>query len=221
MAAKAKDIDWDRMESEWRSGIVSVSTLSREYGVSRTSLEKHWNKLGVPRDLTAKVKAKTDAIVMGASVERGKGATMGASNKAVTEREIIEVNANIQATIQLRQRGRIQKHQDLGEKLLAELEAQTAGLEDFENLAELMKSDAGFDKLNELYKKVIATPQRIDSFKKLSESLKTLVGLERQAFGMADNSNGDADKKSESFSTMTIDDIRREREAINARRTVR
>ena len=64
-----------------------------------------------------------------------------------------------------------------------------------------MKSDDGFDKLNELYKKVIATPSRIDSFKKLSESLKTLTGLERQAFGMADNSNGDADKDG-SFESM-------------------
>jgi len=138
------------------------------------------------------------------------------NKKLFTEKEIIEVNANIQATIQLRQRGRIQKHQDLGEKLLAELEAQTAGLEDFENLAELMKSDAGFDKLNELYKKVIATPQRIDSFKKLSESLKTLVGLERQAFGMADNSNGDANNKNDD-GISTIAELRREREEIERR----
>lgn len=212
MAAKPKDIDWDRMESEWRAGIVSVSTLSREYGVSRTSLEKHWNKLGVPRDLTAKVKAKTDAIVMGASVELDKGANKGATNKAVTEKQIIEANANIQATIQLRQRGRIQKHQDLGEKLLKELELQTTGIEDFERLAELMKSDDGFDKLNELYKKVIATPSRIDSFKKLSESLKTLTGLERQAFGMSDNANGDApaqqrDKPSTEFVRSIIADV--------------
>lgn len=61
MAAKPKDIDWDGMESDWRAGIVSLSVLSREYEVSRAAIEKHWDKLGVPRDLNAKIKAKADS----------------------------------------------------------------------------------------------------------------------------------------------------------------
>jgi len=48
----------------------------------------------------------------------------------------------------------------------------------------LMRSedDKGVDKLNDLYRKVIATPQRIDSLKKLAETLKHLIYLEREAF---------------------------------------
>jgi hypothetical protein len=189
--AEERIIDWESIEREYRAGIKTLREIAADFGITHGAINKRSIKCGWARDLTAKIQAKADLLVSRSEVSKSVS-----KNDLVTEREIIEANANIQATIQLRQRGRIQKHQDLGEKLLAELEAQTAGLEDFENLAELMKSDAGVDKLNEIYKKVIGTPGRIDSFKKLSESLKTLVGLERQAFGMADNSNGDANSES-------------------------
>lgn len=194
--AEKRVIDWESIEREYSAGIKTDREIGREFLVSHVSIGKRAAKYGWTKDLSAKIKAKAESIVTKSEVTNRR-----TTESLVTEKQIIEANANIQATIQLRQRGRIQKHQDLGEKLLKELEAQTTGVEDFERLAELMKSDDGFDKLNELYKKVIATPSRIDSFKKLSESLKTLTGLERQAFGMADNGNGEANAiKTERFS---------------------
>lgn len=57
MAAKPKNINWDEMYPEWCAGIVSLSDLSKKYGVSRPAIEKHWDKLGITRDLSAKIKA--------------------------------------------------------------------------------------------------------------------------------------------------------------------
>jgi len=178
MAAKAKDIDWDRMEPDWRAGIVSVSTLSREYSVSRTSIEKHWNKLGVPRDLTAKIKAKTDSIVMGANIEAEKGAGMGATNKAATEKQIIEVNANIQATVILEEREdvkRLTRICELLEKQLETIANDPDSEEDLEKKARINKT--------------------------LIESRDKVFNMRRRNYGINDNANGDADKDG-SFESM-------------------
>ena len=65
--------------------------------------------------------------------------------------------------------------------------------------------------MNELYRKVIDTPSRVDSTKKLSDTLKNLIGLERQAWNMADNANGDADAPKDLFQALqSIDDLKRD-----------
>ncbi|HUZ95755.1 MAG TPA: hypothetical protein VMU57_12675, partial [Edaphobacter sp.] len=49
--------------------------------------------------------------------------------------------------------------------------------------------DTGSDaesKLLEAYRRVISTPGRIDGMKKLADSLKTLITLEREAYGLAE-----------------------------------
>ena len=71
-------------------------------------------------------------------------------------------------------------------KLLGELEASTDNIELFEQLGELMRSedDKGQDRLNDLYQKVISMGGRTKTMKDLADSLKTLVGLERQAYGL-------------------------------------
>ncbi|HHD7578734.1 TPA: hypothetical protein ACOVI3_002944, partial [Escherichia coli] len=44
--------------------------------------------------------------------------------------------------------------------------------------------DKGRDRLNEIYQKVISLPSRVKSMKDLSDSLKTLIGLEREAYSI-------------------------------------
>lgn len=65
-----------------------------------------------------------------------------------------------------------------------ELELTTDNRELFEQLGEILRneSDSGQDKLNDIYKKVISMPQRIDGVKKLTDALKTMIGLEREAY---------------------------------------
>ncbi len=46
----------------------------------------------------------------------------------------------------------------------------------------LDQDDKGHDKVNEIYHKVISMLERVKSVKALSEALKSLIGLERQAY---------------------------------------
>jgi len=188
MSNEKKVIDWEAIEKDWRAGIKSVLQISKEYGLSHTAINKRFKKLGVPRDLKAKIKAKADAMVSIAMVS----ASVSTETK-FNEVEIIEANATIQANALLDHRTDIKRHRALSISLLAEIEAETSNPELFEQLGEMLAKpdDKGNDKLNELYRRVISTPSRIDSMKKLAETLKTLVALERQSLGLDDDKKPD------------------------------
>lgn len=70
--------------------------------------------------------------------------------------------------------------------MLDELEHQTINREEYESLGILLRSEdeRGIDKLNDLYMKAMSTPSRIVSMQKLADTMKTLIGLEREAFGI-------------------------------------
>lgn len=64
-----------------------------------------------------------------------------------------------------------------------------------QQLGELLYSpdDKGMDKLNDLYMKVINLPNRVKAIKELSDTMKTLVALERQAYGLEEKENTTVD----------------------------
>ncbi|MNV92608.1 hypothetical protein D3C71_1872240 [compost metagenome] len=72
--------------------------------------------------------------------------------------------------------------------LLDELETETGDIDLFRELGDILRSedDKGQDRRNDVYQKVISSAGRIDSMKKLAETLKNLVGIEREAYGIAE-----------------------------------
>lgn len=185
--AAPKKVDYERIESGWRAGIKSPAQLAAEYtaetgiSVSHAAIIKHFKKLGVPRDLGAKVKAKAESMVMEAMVT-GKVSSVTTKRDA----EIIDDTAAILANVQVSHRTDIRRSRTLAMTLLGELERVTGSIDLFEQLGELLHSpdDKGVDKRNDLYQKVISMAGRVGNMKQLSDTLKTLVGLEREAYGL-------------------------------------
>ena len=184
----SKVYDWELIEKEYRIGIKSLREIASEYGCSEGYIRKVAKKEGWVKDLGEKIRARANHIVRTRTQEYASIAT---------ERQIIESVAGTQATIQIKHRSRVDSYQELCEVLFAEICEQSVNVDDFKKLGELLRSEDknGFDKLNEIYRKVIETPARVESFKKLSDSFKNLVALERQIHGISDNANGDADKE--------------------------
>ncbi len=83
-------------------------------------------------------------------------------------------------------RGDIRRARELTNTLFDELGAQCADVSALEQLGDIMfdPDDKGRDRLNEIYQKVISLPSRVKSMKDLSDSLKTLIGLEREAYSI-------------------------------------
>ncbi|RQO62239.1 hypothetical protein [Pseudomonas sp. KBW05] len=187
-----KHPDWEAIERAYRAGLLSIREIASTQGITHGAINKRAKRDGWERDLKAKIQAKADALVSKRTVS-----TEVSTKQADTEREIIEVNAEVIANIRMAHRGDISRSRRLTNKLLDELEGLTDNRELFEELGELMRDpdDNGFDKRNDLYGKVISLPGRTKTMKELAETLKTLVALERQAYDLdtkAGNSDADA-----------------------------
>ncbi|MFN3048498.1 hypothetical protein [Pseudomonas alloputida] len=176
-----KQPDWEAIERAYRAGVLSVREIAAAHEVSHTAINKRAKRDGWDRDLKAKIKAKADALV-----SRREVSTEVSSKQAETEREIIELNAEVIANIRMAHRGDISRSRRLTNKLLDELEGLTDNRGLFEELGELMRNpdDNGQDKRNDLYNKIIDLPGRTKTMKELAETLKTLVALERQAYDL-------------------------------------
>ena len=180
---QAKPTDWERIELDYRAGIKTLRQIADENGISHTLVARKAKQQDWVRDLSAKINAKADAIVSKASVS--SGVTM---ETPVAERQIVEANAQAVADVRLAHRDDIRRKRAIVARLMDELEAQV-GPENaalLADLGELMRSpdDAGQDKLNDLYRKVVSLPERAKTAKTLAETLRITVDMERQAFGM-------------------------------------
>lgn len=175
-------IDWEAIEADWRAGVKTKQQMSIEHGVSRAAMDKRFRKLGIERDLREKIQAKAEALVTQHEVAVGV-----TSATTATEAAIIEVNATVLAGVRIAHRSDIARFRKLALALLSELEAETGNLELFEELGDLLRSEDknGQDRRNDIYRRVISSAGRVDSLKKLSETLKHLIGLEREAYGIA------------------------------------
>ena len=198
MTEKRQKIDYDRIERGWRAGILSPRQLAAAYEeetgqkVSHAAIIKHFTRLGIPRNLAEKIKAKSDAMVTQAMVtEQVTPVTIK------RDQEIIEDAATQLTYVRLNQRKDIQRSRKIAMSLFDELEMMVGqeNVKLLEMLGELMWSpdDKGNDKVNDLYMKIISMPGRVKSMKDLSDTLKTLIALERQAFGLDDENNKPVD----------------------------
>ena len=180
---QAKPTDWERIELDYRAGIKTLRQIAGEHGISEGAIRKRAKRDDWTRDLSERIQDKAEQLVRKEAVRSSVRA-----ESTVSERALVEANARAIADVQLAQRKLIQRKQAIVESLMHEMEAQV-GTENAALLADLgdmMRSpdDAGQDKLNDLYRKIISLPERAKTAKTLAETLRITVDMERQAFGM-------------------------------------
>ena len=177
--AERKEVDWEGVERDYSAGLLSLRELADKHGTKESSIRYKANQKDWTRDLSKKIEQKTNE-----KLRKTELRTELRSEKAISEKEIIEVNAQAIVNIKLAHRGDIRKSKNIVNALFDELELTTDNRELFEQLGELLRqeSESGQDKLNDIYKKCISMPQRIDGVKKLTDALKTMIGLEREAY---------------------------------------
>lgn len=190
MAAKPKDVDRARLEVEYRAGIKSLRTLGAEFGLSGARVAQIAEEEDWTRDLKARIRAATEAKLNSAILN-----VKVDSDKVALEDEVVDANANRQVGVVRRQGERIGKLTDIADRMTKELADKLDNAVELEVLGDLLHApdDKGRDKLNEIYRKVIDFPNRVSALKNLVETSKTLIALERQNVGLADNANGEAD----------------------------
>lgn len=172
--------DWERIEQLYRAGVLSVREIGAACGVSHTAINKRAKANGWDRDLQAKIKAKADALVSKAEVSR-----QVSTETVATERAIVDANAKVIADIRIAHRTDIGRSRELANKLLDELEDLTEERGTLRELIAQLKENEDVDTaMLELASKMSSLPTRTKTMKELAETLKHLILLERQAYGM-------------------------------------
>lgn len=190
MAAPRK-VDYERIEPGWRAGVKSAEQLAVEYteetgvSVSGAAIKKHFRQQGIPRDLTAKVRAKADAKVLEASVE--------ASKRSAKSAVIVEAAASEIAAIRLEHRADASRARRLVRKLLEELAAVSDRPDLIESMEQALaeRGEKAPEALRQALNRVTSLPGSVGALKTLAEAMRTLITIEREAYSMdADGGGG-------------------------------
>lgn len=184
--------NWDQIELDYRAGVKSLRQIASEQNVSEGAIRKRSKRDDWSRDLSKKIQAKADDLVRKETVRSEVRTKL-----TITEKDTIDANGQKQASIRITHRKDISRARSISMKLFDELE-EMVGSENvdlLQQLGELLYSpdDKGMDKLNDLYMKVINLPNRVKAIKELSDTMKTLVALERQAYGLEEKENTTVD----------------------------
>ncbi|HBV9941885.1 TPA: hypothetical protein MEA92_000662 [Klebsiella aerogenes] len=173
--------DWEAIETAYRAGVMSLREIASQHGISEGAIRKRAKRDDWSRDLNAKIQQKAEDLVRKQEVRK-----QVRNESTLTERVLIEATAEVIATVRMEHRGDIRRARELTNMLFDELGAQCADVSALERLGDIMfdPDDKGRDRLNEIYQKVISLPSRVKSMKDLSDSLKTLIGLEREAYSI-------------------------------------
>lgn len=183
--AKRPAVDWEAVEREYRAGIRSLRDIGSEFGCTEGAIRKKAKAEEWERDLSAKVAAKAEALVRKSEVRKSVRA-----ESAVSEREQINVSAQMMADKVLGQREDIKRARAIVQRLWEIVDVELDHPEQFAAVGELMRSEDEFgqDKLNDLYRAAISLPQQIKNVKLLADAIKVLIELERRVLKLDDYS---------------------------------
>lgn len=182
--AKKKQIDWDKIERDYRADVLSIAQISRESGAPSSTIRARAKRLGWSRNLTARIKSKADEIVNQDAIKNA------VANIQASEEQTIEENARLTAGVRLAHRKDINRARLATVTLLDDLEAMI-GQDGRESLAELLKAlvDEGLIEERDstaiaAYKKATGLSQQIANMQKLADTMTKFVALERQAWNL-------------------------------------
>lgn len=182
------------IEADYRAGVLSLRAIGTKHGITEGAVRK-WAKAANPpwqRDLTAVVHKAARTQLMRDSVRGTHHAYDGV--RTATEKELVEVAARSIVQVVREHRGAIQAGQQMVGMLLGQLQDCATHRERLEELILEDTADAdgtgkaaeGAGRRRTAMMRAVSLPQHAATMKDLAIAMKHLVGLERQAFGLAD-----------------------------------
>lgn len=168
----AKQVDWEAVEREFRAGQLSVSEIGRHYGVSHTAINKRARKGGWKRDLSEQVRKEVSARLVSPEVS------------AANAQEAVETAAARGVALVRSHQASLGRANRIAEKLMAELDTGTDHNEAIE--AEIWAdtaADTNTQRRTSMLR-AVSLSSRAATLRELSQTLKNLIPLERQAFNL-------------------------------------
>lgn len=208
--AARREIDWEAVERDYRTGFFTDREIGAKYGCSHTAVQKHARDGGWQKDMAGAVKAATEArlieheIAKTASREVAKRVAKQVAKAIPATTEVVASLAELNSSVILRQRGDLRLTRDEAISMLKELTWQRENMESLDRLAVIVAgespSPAAASERLKVFHRAVGLGSRISNVKALAETLAKLIPLEREAFGIKEGSkpsDGDAREMSD------------------------
>lgn len=177
--AEQRDIDWEAVEREYRTGQLSIREVGRIYGLSDTAIRKRAKEYRWERDLKAHVEARAKA-----KLTRAEAAEAPGYNPADESTEqVVEAAAEMRARTVLSHRKGAGQARGLVSSLWRELEELTALAQGEEEHADPIAAS------KQRSARVSGLVSRSTVAQRLAMAMQTLVTIERQALGLDPKGN--------------------------------
>lgn len=188
-AAGAKRTDWEAIERDYRAGLLSLREIGKVHGISEGMIRKKAKAGNWERDLTERVNEKVRAELVRSDGTQPRDLRTADPR---TEREIVETAAATVVQVVRGHRKHISRQIELVDILTEQLVGAAGNRDDIEDA--IFDETAGDKdgKRRSAMLKAVALPTQAGAIVNLSNALKTLVGLERQAFSIKDESETQA-----------------------------
>lgn len=186
MADKRPDVDWEAIEREYRLGQLTVREIARQHSVSHTSVTRRAEKYGWARDYSDEIRAKTQAALLRTSES-------APPERTTPTREDLAVAVETRVSLVLTHQSSIARLRAIAEKLANQLSADS---DDIKEIEEAIEEETAGDKSGERRArmlKAVSLGSRAGIARELSQVLKNLIPLERQAFNLDDKAPADPD----------------------------
>lgn len=180
MTTEKPATDWEGIEREYRAGQISEAAIARQFGVSRAAIQKRAKKNNWSRDLTEKVRQEVAARLVAEGLQPQR------------EAATVEQAATRGVQLVLGHRSGLARLRTIAEKLAGQLDADS---DDIKEIEAAIEDETAGDKSGERRArmlKAVSLGSRAGIAQQLSQVLKNLIPLERQAFNL-DEKGSDPD----------------------------
>lgn len=181
--AETKRTDWEAIERDYRAGILSLREIAKRHGISDTAIRKKARANGWERDLTEKVNEQARSQLVRETVRTAN---------PQTEQEIVNDAAATIVTVVRGHRKHISRQVEIVEALVEQLAGAAGNRDAIEDAIFDETADEENGKRRAAMLKAVSLPSHTSAMVNLTNALKTLIGLERQAFNIKDETQAPA-----------------------------
>lgn len=194
--------DWAAIHYAYRAGLLSLRSIGATHGVTAAGILKRAKREGWQRDLAPAIRVAANVQLQRQAVNTGN--TLGHA----PERRIIAENAQMQVDVVVSHRRRVAQAMGILRQLVEELSVQTANIDALRNFAAVAAEvkagmrdaqsgirvpevatcgqETRFAQAHGAFLAAISLYSRAQVLHRLADSLRTLVAIEREAFGISD-----------------------------------
>lgn len=186
--SERKQVDWEKVEAEYRAGSLSIREIARQYDVSAPRIVQKAKALGWERDLSGSFRGAVNAKLV------KETASVNGDVNGLNARQTVEAAAARGVEVVRGHRQDISVGRSMVALLLGQLHEAATNRDAIEEaIYDETRGDENLQRRNQMLR-AVSLPAHAGVVKDLSAALKNLIPLERQAFNLDAAEDPDDDR---------------------------